>query len=104
MTTRWCYSLSDTPGNHDNAQPERWARPLHHDVARDFGPHVPWEEHCESYLKWPLIEPKRSGQGRNNTVHCSRGPACLNPFLGQRDAHFRYWYDRGKIDCDLYEK
>jgi len=37
-------SHANTPGNHDNAKPERRARTLHHDVARNLRGDVPREE------------------------------------------------------------
>ena len=35
------------PGNHNRAKPLGWARPLHHDVGRYLGRHIPREEDGE---------------------------------------------------------
>lgn len=48
---RYTILLTNTPSQHDNTEPQRRARPLHHDVAGDFGRHVPREEDRERDLQ-----------------------------------------------------
>lgn len=38
------HSLTDAPRNHNQAEPERWTGPLHHDVAGNFCNHIPREK------------------------------------------------------------
>jgi hypothetical protein len=50
--------LTKTPTNHDNAQPEGWACPLHHDVAWNFCSDVEREENSQCNLRdYQIIDP-----------------------------------------------
>lgn len=44
-------SHANTPSNHDDANPERWRRALHHQVGRNLREDVPREEDGKRDLK-----------------------------------------------------
>lgn len=50
------------PEEHDEGEPDGWARALHHDVGRDFGGDVEGEENGEAVVVLEAVEVEVSFQ------------------------------------------
>jgi hypothetical protein len=64
---RW--KLTNSPGEHDEAEPEGRAGTLHHEIARNFSGDIKRKEYSECNLRG---EDEKCRERKTGYIHCNR--------------------------------